>query len=100
MTDRYILDDDGTPVIEPDLFKWGRWFEHADRIINRTMVEDVRVSTLFLGLDQSSEFGGDSPILFETRIFGGPHDQYQEQYATRDEALAGHQRAVELASKP
>ena len=34
------------------------------------------------------------PILFETMIFGGEHDQYQERYATREEAVEGHARAV------
>ena len=46
------------------------------------------VSTVFLGLDHA--FDGGTPLLFETMIFGGEHDEYQERYATWDEAEAGH----------
>jgi len=35
--------------------------------------------------------------LFETMIFGGEHDQYQVRYSTWDDALNGHQFAVNLA---
>lgn len=56
---------------------------------------DVRISTVFLGLDHS--FGmGDTPILFETMIFG-LKDEYCERYSTWDEAEAGHRVAVEFA---
>lgn len=96
MSDRYILDATGTPVPEPDLITWAKWLEGAERHVDATTVGDARVSTVFLGLDHS--FGHGPPLLFETMIFGGPHDQYQERYPTRDEAVAGHQRAVELAS--
>jgi hypothetical protein len=36
-------------------------------------------------------------ILFETIIFGGSHDQYMDRYHTRDEAIAGHAKAVAIA---
>ena len=36
------------------------------------------------------------PILWETMIFGGEHDQYQERYTNRHAALAGHDRAVAM----
>lgn len=55
---------------------------------------DVRVSTIFLGTNHA--FFGGTPILFETMIFGGEHDEYQERYATWEEAEAGHQRAIDL----
>lgn len=56
--------------------------------------DGIFISTVFLGLDHS--FGGGTPVLFETVIFGGIHDQFQERYCTWDEALAGHQRAIEM----
>ena len=34
------------------------------------------------------------PLLFETMIFGGPHDGYQERYTFWDEAEAGHAKAL------
>lgn len=96
MSDKYILDGH-TPVECDDLMKWGQWMGSADRHVNTTMVGDVKVSTVFLGLDHS--FGDDGPpILFETMIFGGEHDEYQDRYATWDEAVDGHKKAVDMVS--
>jgi len=97
--DHYILNDDGT-IRVVDLLTWAKWFEVAQRQIARDYLPDgVRVSTVFLGIDHNfSDLG--PPLLFETMIFGGPHDGYQDRYATRDEAIAGHARALELAKNP
>ena len=95
MTDKYILRD-GNVVPEPNALAWAKWFEDSrnERQIAKDSIGAALVSTVFLGLDHS--FGGATPILWETMIFGGPHDGHQERYATRDEALAGHQKAVEM----
>jgi hypothetical protein len=96
VSDRYILDDDGNCGAEPDLMRWAKWLETADRHLARDDIGfDVWVSTVFLGLDHS--FGGGPPVLWETMIFGGPHDQYQDRHTSRDDALAGHAAAVALA---
>lgn len=94
---RYVLDERGEPCPEPSLTKWAQWFETAERhIALDELPNDVKVSTVFLGLDHN--FGLDGPpILFETMIFGGKHDQYQDRYETRDEALLGHAKALDLA---
>lgn len=94
----YILKD-GEVVEEADVIKWGKWFETAkERRIGSDEFGDVRVSTVFLGIDHN--FGGEGPpIVFETMIFGGEHDQYQERYCTLEEAKAGHLKAVELIKK-
>jgi hypothetical protein len=55
--------------------------------------DDVRVSTVFLGLDHG--YGSSKPVLWETMIFGGQNDQaYQERYASYEQALEGHQKAI------
>jgi hypothetical protein len=96
---QYILDDDGTPVPEPDLLKWGLWLQTHDRHVAEDLLPgDVRVSTLFLGLDQAFFWGG-PPLLWETMTFGPEGIQYQERYKTRAEAEAGHARALELAKQ-
>lgn len=65
--DRYILVGHEA-VPEPDLLKWAKWFETAERIIDVTYVTPkVRVSTVFLGLDHG--FGDGPPVLFETMVF-------------------------------
>jgi hypothetical protein len=57
---------------------------------------DVTVSTVLLGIDH--RFGDDGPpLIFETMIFGGPHNEYQERYSTREQAEEGHRRACDLA---
>jgi len=95
MIGQFILGPDGrTPVAEPDISKWGLWLETADRSVQKTAFGEVEVSTVFLGLDHS--FGG-RPMLFETMIFGGPLDGYQERYSTWSEAEAGHDVACALA---
>jgi hypothetical protein len=98
MNDHYILNISGDPVPEPDVMKWALWFEehNNDRRIARTELPDgVVVSTVFLGLDHS--FGRGEPLLFETMIFGGPHDETQDRYATRQAAINGHAHYVALA---
>ena len=93
--DRYILDG-RMPVPEPDLIRWAVWYEDPDdRRVAKDERDGVQVSTVFLGLDHG--WGDGPPILFETMIFGGPHNKYQERYATWEEAEAGHARAVKMA---
>jgi len=96
---QYILDGH-TPVLCADLITWAMWFETAERTVARTETADgARISTVFLGLDH--RFGSDGPpLLFETMIFGGAQDGYQERYATWDEAVEGHAIAVDIANHP
>lgn len=90
----YILEGK-TPVEEPDVLKWASWMAEGDRHVNYTeLPNEVNVSTVFLGIDHS--FLSDRPILFETMIFGGEHDEFQERYSTWEQAEAGHQKAIEL----
>ena len=92
---KYILEEK-EPKATEDLMEWANWFERADRHVAETkLANGVRVSTVFLGLDHS--FNGEVPILFETMIFGGKHNEYQERYTTWDKAEDGHKQAVKLA---
>lgn len=92
MSDKYILEG-RTPVLEPDVFKWGKWFETANRYVAETQISDnIRVSTVFLGLNHN--FGEGIPILFETMVFGGELDQEVERYSTWTQAEQGHKRWV------
>ena len=62
----YILKD--KLAIPCDSMKeWGRFMETGDRRVAETMIENVWVSTVFLGLDHN-HFGGE-PLLFETMVF-------------------------------
>lgn len=96
-SDKYILID-RVPVLEPDLLTWARWFEDDShrRVDEDRLPDGVRVSTVFLGLDHNYVDGA-PPLLFETMIFGGPHHDYCERYATWADAAVGHQQAVAIA---
>jgi hypothetical protein len=93
MSQHYVLVNG--EVRPAELMEWAEWLENADRAIGRDVRNDVMVSTVFLGLDHS--FGGSVPLLFETMIFGGEHDQHLERYSTLNEAKEGHARAVAMA---
>lgn len=54
---------------------------------------NVTVSTVFLTLDHAL-IPDSKPVLFETMIFGGPHDQDQWRYYTWDQAGRGHYAIV------
>ena len=99
---KYILDENRQPVPCPGVLEWGKWFEAAfrnkTRQVARTMVGDVRISTVFLGLDHS--FSETGPlILYETMVFGGAMDEYQDRYSTWKEAEAGHRSTVEQVKR-
>lgn len=93
---KYILGPDGrTPEPVEDVASWGRWFETADRQVADDRIGDIRVSTIFLGLDYSFTVG--PPLVFETMIFGGGMSDAEWRYATWDEAVEGHKKALALA---
>lgn len=91
----YILDGK-TPVPCFDITQWGSLSKN-DKLVGLYKFGEVVVSTVFLGMDHS--FDGGNPVLFETMIFGGEYDQFQERYYTWDEAEEGHKVACELVSK-
>lgn len=94
----YTMDAHGHPQPCHDFYVWAEWFETADRSICQDLDEDsegvyrqIRVSTVFLGLDSSLGLHDGPPLLYETMIFGGPLDGHTRRYATRDAAIIGHQ---------
>ena len=95
----YILDGH-LPKPEPDLEKWSEWFQTADhRRVALDRIGTRLISTVFLGVDHNfARLSGDPgpPILFETMIFtdGSGYEDYQERYATWEQAQAGHAAAV------
>lgn len=97
---KYYILEDKKPVPVDDLMEWGRWFENRENsIVEKTTIGDSDVSTVFLGLNH--RYGEGEPVLFETMIFGGDEDGYQERYCTWDEAVEGHKFACEkVSAKP
>jgi len=89
----YILKDQ--KIVAVDLTTWAKWLEknNANRHVKDEKIGDVRVSTVFLGLDH--QWGDGPPLLFETLVFEGELDGDMERYSTWDEAEVGHAEMVE-----
>ena len=90
----YWIEKDGVPVQVATLEE--AWKGIDERRVAQTTVGDLWVSTVFLMVDH--RFGPGAPLLYETMIFSNdpdaPLDYYCERYSTREQAEAGHARAV------
>lgn len=101
---KFILDENKN-VIPATLYEWGEWLENPKnihlRIIKQDVVNDMQISTVFIGLDHGyPEFheGKDlyKPLIFETMVFKGRSEiRCCDRYSTWDEAKEGHLKAVE-----
>lgn len=89
----YVPDENGNPV-PASMLEWAKWFETHDRHIANDTIDGVQISTVFLGLDHS--WSGGKPVLWETMIFGGEHNEYQQRYTSREDALKGHEIAKRM----
>jgi hypothetical protein len=92
----YIMNPDHTVRLTEDSAEWGRWMQDADRVVARyEHTADIHVSTAFLGLDHDHMRVG-RPILFETMVFGGEHDESRWRCCTWEEAQEQHMNAIAL----
>lgn len=91
----FILDDDDNSLAVITTKEWSDWFsENSERrVIADDTVQNVRISTVFLGLDHNHS-GVGPPLLFETMIFGGDHDQHMWRCSTKEQAEEQHARTV------
>ena len=85
-------DPDGQPITMQD---WLTKFSEANQRVALDERDGIEVSTVWLGRDH--QYGDGPPLIFETMIFGGEHDEYQWRYSTRAGAEAGHATACALA---
>lgn len=92
MTKAYILNDkhEAVPV---SIREWVRSYDDTEaRCVAQTDVDDVHVSTVFLGLDH--RIGSGPPLLFETMVFGGSLDQEQDRCTTWEQVERMHKTMV------
>ncbi len=91
MAEYYVLD--GKTAVPATQMDWARAFgSRLGRSVAKTKLEDATVSTVFLGLNH--QYGDGPPLIFETMVFGGPFDQWQDRCSTWDEAEAMHEKTV------
>ena len=92
----YFVLKSGAAREVPDLLTWARWFDtHSpDRIVEKTTIGDVEISTFFFGLETSAQ--NDPPRLYHTTI--NPPDEIKAVYSTLEEARAGHVEICEQAT--
>jgi hypothetical protein len=86
MTDVFYRLEGREPVAVPSFDAYAAWWATADRTVAITVVGDVEVSTVFIGMD----LHGDRSRLFETAITGGRLDGAHRSYGTWADAEAGH----------
>jgi hypothetical protein len=90
----YILVD--RQPVRATIAEWGRFLQNRERVVDLTELPGrVVISTVFLGIDHG--LGPGPPRLFETMIFNGPYDGWQERCPTWDEAVALHRQACAVA---
>ncbi|MEW5857481.1 MAG: hypothetical protein AB1861_08875 [Cyanobacteriota bacterium] len=90
----YVLDEDHNPVAAT-LIEWAEFLAVFSNVrVAEDYVGNVRISTVFIG---SNIHLSNPPLVFETMIFNAG-ENYQIRYATWDEAIAGHQRILELVN--
>lgn len=87
MMSRYY-DWQGNPISG---MQWARLFED-ERHIGDDRIGDVRISTVWIGLDLGLQA---PPLIFETMVFDEEGD-WSVRYATEREAREGHARVVAL----
>jgi hypothetical protein len=84
----YILKD--RRVVPASIEEWYRFLQSPDRIVGVLTFNDVTVSTVFLGVNHG--YGDGPPLVFETMVFDGPMDGYEERCSTWQEAEEIHER--------
>jgi len=87
----------GREAVPCSLVEWATGFESDTRHVADNEYKGVRVSTVFLGLDHA--FGEGPPLLFETMIFGGEHNEYQTRCTTWEQAEVMHLNAMQMVKK-
>ena len=94
----YILDENNKPV-KSTIVDCSKWLEENPerKAVKQEHIGDIFISTVFLGLDHA--WDSNVPVLWETMIFRGEHDQYMDRYTSYEDALEGHQTALNLVNK-
>lgn len=94
----FVLDANDVPRPAKSVIEWAEFFETNRRQIALNEIGDMRVSTVFLGVNLNM-FGA-RPILFESMVFDKEgHGLRTLRASTKKVALEQHQSLVEECRK-
>jgi len=82
----YILDENNN-VQKATMEEANSFYSNSRRFLKRLQTSAGKLSTVFLCLDHSFSHPSKAPVVFESMIFGGPLDQYQERYRSYNQAV-------------
>lgn len=87
---------DRKPVLVKSILEAAEVLSNMEmRRVASDYIGDTHISTVFLCLDHNHSGEGE-PILFETMIFGGKHNNYMDRCSTYEEALLMHEKALNI----
>ena len=93
----YYLNDDNS-TRECDVMEWCHQLEEMNKYSKHHLgfdeVKGYLVSTIWIGSNMNYS-GVGPPLIFETLIFNDKDSMYCEKYSTWDEAIDGHERAIQ-----
>lgn len=76
--------------------QWAERFESETRIIGKTDIDGLTVSTVWLGMRHGTD-DDENPYIFETIVFNAiGEDVFMTRYTTLQEAMEGHIAAVQM----
>lgn len=96
---RYVLLPDRVVAKCPSFRYWHHTFNAKDREVLFTIVNGIGVSTIFTGVPHRSSRPNHA-LVFETRVFGGPHDGKTDHHESYVDAVAGHHAMLARAAAP
>jgi hypothetical protein len=92
----FTLDSKGEPVPAVNILEWGTWLEKTNCCVSQTKINAAaQVLTVFTGLAHS--WDAPAPLLWETKIFGGPHHGLGQRDSTIRNARIGHSLWCQVA---
>lgn len=97
MDKKYILNEQGEPVVENDFEKWAEDLDNPARLVKEEKVGNAIIETTFQGFDI---LPNDNPVLWKTVVFGGIYDYKTITCeGSREQAEAMHRKAVRMVKK-
>lgn len=99
MTFHFYYKLEGKKVVACDIEECLANLEKTRRVALSTLrgTKPIIVSTVFLGFNHS--FGDNVPLLFETMVFGGDFDGWQERCSTWQDAMEQHKRIRKMVKE-